>query len=117
MVAWNTGAVAWLTLALINAGFAEQKNRSRWLWFLISLFVGPIATLLVVTAPYAAPRTSTPQQSRRESFWTYCVMLAVGAVIFGYATVLSLNFFWLVGVGVCIAAIWLLAVAHARERA
>lgn len=36
------------SLALINAGLAEQKGRSRLIWFLISLVLGPIATLLIV---------------------------------------------------------------------
>jgi hypothetical protein len=36
------------TLALINAGLAESKNRSRLLWFLLSLPLGPIATFLLV---------------------------------------------------------------------
>jgi hypothetical protein len=36
------------TLALINAGLAEQKGRSRLIWFLISLVAGPLATLLIV---------------------------------------------------------------------
>ena len=36
------------TLALINAGLAQSKNRSGLGWFLGSLFVGPIATLLLV---------------------------------------------------------------------
>ncbi|HVU31877.1 MAG TPA: hypothetical protein VHE61_00485 [Opitutaceae bacterium] len=36
------------TLALINAGLAESKNRSRLGWFFASLFLGPIATLLIV---------------------------------------------------------------------
>ena len=33
------------TLALINAGLAEQKGRSRLIWFLVSLIAGPLATL------------------------------------------------------------------------
>lgn len=41
-------AVGWGTLALINAGLAQTKNRSRLNWFLVSLFVGPIATFLIV---------------------------------------------------------------------
>ena len=41
-------AVGWGTLALINAGLAESKGRSRLAWFLASLFLGPIATLIVV---------------------------------------------------------------------
>jgi hypothetical protein len=40
--------VGWGTLALINAGLAQAKNRSGLAWFLISLLVGPIATLLIV---------------------------------------------------------------------
>jgi hypothetical protein len=40
--------VGWGTLSLINAGLAQTKNRSGLLWFLISLILGPIATLLVV---------------------------------------------------------------------
>jgi len=36
------------TLALLNAGLAQSKNRRGLIWFLISLFLGPIATLLLV---------------------------------------------------------------------
>jgi len=41
-------AIGWGTLALINAGIAQGKNRSGLNWFLISLILGPIATLLLV---------------------------------------------------------------------
>jgi hypothetical protein len=41
-------AVGWFTLALINAGLAQAKNRSGLGWFLGSLFLGPIATLIIV---------------------------------------------------------------------
>ncbi len=41
-------AVGWGTLALINAGLAQSKGRSRLMWFLASLLLGPIATFLVV---------------------------------------------------------------------
>jgi hypothetical protein len=40
--------VGWGTLALINAGLAQAKNRSGLAWFLLSLLLGPIATLLIV---------------------------------------------------------------------
>ncbi|MBS0664508.1 MAG: antitermination protein NusB [Verrucomicrobia bacterium] len=40
--------VGWGTLALINAGLAQAKRRSGGAWFLISLLLGPIATLLIV---------------------------------------------------------------------
>ena len=38
----------WGTLALINAGLAQGKNRSGFIWFLLSLLLGPLATLLLV---------------------------------------------------------------------
>ncbi len=41
-------AVGWLTLALINAGLAQSKNRSGLIWFLISLLFGPLATFVLV---------------------------------------------------------------------
>ena len=40
--------VGWGTLALINAGLAQSKNRSGLLWFLASVFLGPIATFALV---------------------------------------------------------------------
>jgi hypothetical protein len=41
-------AIGWGTLALINAGLAQGKNRSGLNWFLLSLLLGPIATFFVV---------------------------------------------------------------------
>jgi hypothetical protein len=43
--------VGWGTLSLINAGLAQSKGRSGLLWWLVSLFIGPIATLLIVVLP------------------------------------------------------------------
>lgn len=40
--------VGWGTLALINAGLAQGKNKSGLIWFLISLILGPIATLIIL---------------------------------------------------------------------
>ena len=42
--------VGWGTLALINAGIAQGKNRSGLNWFLLSLLLGPVATFLLVVA-------------------------------------------------------------------
>lgn len=36
------------TLALINAGLAQSKNRSGLGWFLLSLILGPLATFFLV---------------------------------------------------------------------
>ncbi len=40
--------IGWGTLMLINAGIAQGKNRSGLNWFFISLFLGPIATFILV---------------------------------------------------------------------
>ena len=40
--------VGWGTLALLNAGLAQSKARSGFNWFLLSLLLGPIATLILV---------------------------------------------------------------------
>lgn len=49
-------AVGWGTLALLNAGLAQVKGRSRLLWFLVSLLFGPLATLVLVLLEYRPPR-------------------------------------------------------------
>lgn len=43
--------VGWGTLSLINAGLAQSKGRSGLLWWIFSLVLGPIATLLLVILP------------------------------------------------------------------
>ena len=43
--------VGWGTLSLINAGLAQSKGRSGFLWWVASLFFGPIATFFVVVLP------------------------------------------------------------------
>ena len=40
--------VGWGTLSLLNAGLAQGKNRSGFVWFLLSLLLGPIATFILV---------------------------------------------------------------------
>ncbi|WP_185970916.1 hypothetical protein [Alkalicoccobacillus porphyridii] len=41
-------AVGWGTLALINAGLAQGKNRTGLNWFLLSLLLGPVATFILL---------------------------------------------------------------------
>lgn len=57
----------WFTLAIINAGLAEQKGRSRLVWFLGSLFIGPLATLLIVVMG----RTDPDAEATAEDFRRY----------------------------------------------
>ncbi len=49
--------VGWGTLALINAGLAQTKNRGGLMWFVISLFIEPVATFLVVVLDPQKPKT------------------------------------------------------------
>lgn len=49
-------AVGWGTLALLNAGLAQCKRRSGLAWFLVSLLLGPLATLLLVLLEPARER-------------------------------------------------------------
>ena len=41
-------AIGWGSLALINAGLAQSKNRSGLNWFLLSILLGPLGTLFIV---------------------------------------------------------------------
>ena len=44
----NQYFVGWGTLALINAGLAQGKNRTGLNWFFLSLISGPLATLILL---------------------------------------------------------------------
>jgi hypothetical protein len=75
----------WFALALVNAGLAEQKGRSRLAWFLISLFLGPFATAWIVIAP----RPSTVSTIAPEE-WPPFLLLLVGLVLLALAVVAGL---------------------------
>jgi hypothetical protein len=49
-------AVGWFTLALINSGLAQSKGRSGLAWWVVSLLLGPIATLLIVVMDPVKPQ-------------------------------------------------------------
>jgi len=36
-----------MALAFCSCNIAEKKNRSKWGWFILTLFLGPLATLIV----------------------------------------------------------------------
>ena len=48
-----SGAIAalWLTAAILAGGYARTRNRSAWTWFLLTVFLGPIAAFLLVAWP------------------------------------------------------------------
>ena len=72
-------SAAWFTLSLINAGLAQSKQRSGLNWWLISLLVGPLATLLIVAWPPAGTQASIPRETMTP---TQGVVIAVGVVLF-----------------------------------
>jgi hypothetical protein len=57
--------VGWGTLALINAGLAQGKNRSGLGWFLASLLLGPLATLVIVLLDKADPKPPAEREKGR----------------------------------------------------
>jgi hypothetical protein len=61
---WMVWAI-WLTVAILAGGFARTRNRSPWYWFLLTLFLGPIAAFLLVAWPALPARAAselTPQR-------------------------------------------------------
>lgn len=94
----------WLALAFVNAGLAEQKNRSRLTWFLLSLLLGPIATLLIVVwaPPEKAPSPAPPIQLS-TGMLALGVLLTAGAGVLGVLAGTS-EFWWLWAVAAVLAA-------------
>ncbi len=48
-------AIGWLTLAFINSAIAQSKNRGGILWWVLSLFLGPVATAILAVVPAETP--------------------------------------------------------------
>jgi hypothetical protein len=59
-------AIGWGTLTLINAGLAQSKGRSGFLWWLFSLFLGPVATFLIVVLPAVEPISTVREVEGRS---------------------------------------------------
>ena len=82
---------AWFTLAIVNAGLAQTKNRSRWRWFVISLFIGPLATALIVVWPHGvtpAPVDFHPAERASDRWLT---LSCVGIVLFVFALLVGIT--------------------------
>lgn len=50
-----TVSAMWLSVALLAGGFARTRNRSALVWFVLTVFLGPIAVFLLVVWPPADP--------------------------------------------------------------
>ena len=115
----NGSGWVWFALALVNAGLAEPKNRSRLAWFLWSLILGPLATLLVVVWQPADPGPVAPLHpfidpgDRFAVFTPLLIVVAFGCGVISYAAQQPLA---LIGVGGCVIAFVLLLVGALRAR-
>lgn len=71
-------SAAWFTLSLINAGLAQGKGRSGLFWFVISLLLGPLATLFIVLLPTPGMEA---RPLRRSEWAVVGVVLAVALAV------------------------------------
>ena len=55
----------WLTVAILAAGYARSRNRSPWYWFLLTVFLGPIAAFLLVVWPALPAPAASELTSQR----------------------------------------------------
>jgi hypothetical protein len=75
-------SAAWFTLSLINAGLAQSKNRSGLNWWLVSLLIGPLATLLIVAWPPGGTETTSGRVTTNQA-----VVIGAAAVLLIIAVV------------------------------
>ena len=118
---WWLNGGGWFVLALVNAGLAEQKNRSRWNWFVVSLFLGPVATFFVVVwEPVTEPplEVRNPFEKADGRYLTLALMilvLTIGAVLVALAG--QAWYMWLASaVGAAAVVVFLLLFRHARAK-
>jgi hypothetical protein len=104
----------WLALALVNAGLAEQKSRSRVTWLLVLLVLGPLATGIIVWRP-APDGTLDPSTSRLDRYLFLALVFLVAGVTLGILTLFSGN--WYLGGGAITGIalfLWMLLLHRSR---
>ena len=82
-------SAAWFSLSLINAGLAQSKQRSGLNWWLVSLLLGPLATLLIVAWPPGSGRTE-PGPGTMDR--TQAVIIGAGILLFAFLVIGLVNF-------------------------
>jgi hypothetical protein len=73
--------VGWGTLALINAALAQGKGRGGLNWFLVSLALGPIATLAIVAIDKVPEMPAVPRQPLKPSVQIIAGVLILVAIV------------------------------------
>lgn len=78
--------VGWGTLALINAAIAQSKNRGGATWLIASLFLGPVATALLVLLPrYEATPEAIEREKKTERILGIINIVLVSLIILAIA--------------------------------
>lgn len=77
----TTYSVGWFALSLINAGLAQSKNRSGFAWWMLSLLLGPIATLIIVVSPRLEPGEPERVDNRFVLIGAIAILVAVGGIL------------------------------------
>jgi len=78
----RTYVVGWGTLALINAGLAQGKGRSGSNWLLVSLVLGPIATLAIVALDRVEVMPPVKREPLRPSVQIVVGLLILVVIVF-----------------------------------
>jgi hypothetical protein len=117
---WTAGGGGWFVLALVNAGLAEQKNRSRLSWFLLSLLFGPFATaFIVMSSPPVAVTGSRVELTRIGAIVLTVASIACSVTFVILATVYNapVLYFWtaIFAVGAVLSGILLAGIVR-KER-
>lgn len=84
-----TYSAAWFTLSLINAGLAQAKGRSGLAWWLASLLLGPVATLVIVAWPVGRAGGGAATMTTQSALLIAIGIVAAVALFAGLAAVAS----------------------------
>ncbi|RJT88871.1 hypothetical protein D6T64_08795 [Cryobacterium melibiosiphilum] len=121
---WTLNGWVWFALALVNAGLAEQKNRSRLAWFLGSILLGPIATALIVMMgrPTEAPApTLHPFSDRADRYFSLAGVTSILTLGVIFLTFLGTTWYQLAGgvvagiVGMTLSAVFVVRYYRVRS--
>lgn len=58
-------AAVWISVAMLAGGYARTRNLSAWTWFVLTILLGPLAVLLLVTWP-ARERSGIREREDRQ---------------------------------------------------
>ena len=94
----------WFVLAFINAGLAEQKNRSRLNWFLLSLLFGPFATAYIVLTAKPGASAEIVAIEPQTGLWLLAGILLAAAFLSGIFA-FTTSWLWFIAAGCVVLAV------------